>query len=75
MRIMTTYKYQNAANYLIYELCHNNKKVPFGCSPLCFSVAISSDFALSFIIKSTGDGGGVFENFADKSKIIRFIYV
>lgn len=46
--------------------------VPLGCSPAsnpCFSPEPSSALAFSLRVKSTGDGGGVLENFDARSKI------
>lgn len=41
--------------------------LPLSCSPVGLSPDPSSVLALSFTFRSTGDGGGVFENLDTKS--------
>lgn len=54
---------------LFFNLETNNDNfIPLSCSPVCLSPELSSTFALSLTIRSTGDGGGVFENFDARSE-------
>lgn len=55
------------SNIPIEYLIQCCKMLPLSCSPVCFSPAPSSTLALSLPIRSTGDGGGVFENVDTRS--------